>query len=50
MLEFHKGQYYMVVMGSTNGIEYGGQRVQRRVVNEGDTFYVCDHELRFSFS
>jgi pSer/pThr/pTyr-binding forkhead associated (FHA) protein len=50
MLEFHKGQYYMVDMGSTNGIEYGGQRVQRRVVNEGDTFYVCDHELRFSFS
>jgi hypothetical protein len=36
-------------MGSTNGVEYAGQRIQRRVVGEGDTFRVCDHELRFSY-
>jgi neural Wiskott-Aldrich syndrome protein len=49
MIEFHNGQYFMVDMGSTNGVEFGGQRVQRQVVNEGDIFRVCDHELRFTY-
>ncbi|HMR09127.1 MAG TPA: FHA domain-containing protein [Polyangiaceae bacterium] len=49
MIEFLNGQYYIVDMGSTNGVEYSGQRVQRKVVNEGDLFRVCDHELRFSY-
>ena len=49
MIEFLNGQYYIVDMGSTNGVEYNGQRVQRKVINEGDVFRVCDHELQFSF-
>src|SRR6478735_8122876 len=49
MIEFLTGQYYIVDMGSTNGVEYNGQRVQRKVISDGDTFKVCDHELRFSF-
>jgi hypothetical protein len=49
MIEFSNGQYYIVDMGSTNGVEYNGQRVQRKVISEGDAFRVCDHELRFSF-
>ncbi|HVJ17860.1 MAG TPA: FHA domain-containing protein, partial [Polyangiaceae bacterium] len=49
MIEFLNGQYYIVDMGSTNGVEYNGQRVQRKVINEGDIFKVCDHELRFSY-
>jgi len=49
MIEYLNGQYYIVDMGSTNGVEYNGQRIQRKVVNEGDVFRVCDHELRFSF-
>ena len=48
MIEFLNGQYYIVDMGSTNGVEYNGQRVQRRVINDGDMFRVCDHELRFA--
>jgi pSer/pThr/pTyr-binding forkhead associated (FHA) protein len=50
MIEFSNGQYYIVDMGSTNGVEFNGQRVQRRVIGEGDIFKVCDHELRFSFT
>jgi hypothetical protein len=50
MIEFSNGQYYIVDMGSTNGVEYNGQRVQRKVISEGDSFRVCDHELRFTFS
>ena len=49
MIEFSSGQYYIVDMGSTNGVEYNGQRVQRKAIVEGDIFRVCDHELRFSF-
>ena len=49
MVEYMNGKYYIVDMGSTNGLEYGGKRVQRQVVSEGDSFRVCDHELRFSF-
>ena len=49
MIEFSNGQYYIVDMGSTNGVEYNGQRVARKVINEGDQFKVCDHELRFSY-
>ena len=49
MIEFSSGHYYIVDMGSTNGVEYNGQRVQRKAIVEGDIFRVCDHELRFSF-
>ncbi len=50
VVEYSDGRYYMVDMGSTNGVEYGGRRVQRQPINEGDTFRVCDHELRFSYN
>ncbi len=43
-------EVYIQDMGSTNGVEYNGQRVQRKVISEGDAFRVCDHELRFTFS
>ncbi len=49
VIEFSGGQYYMVDMGSTNGVEFSGQRVQRKVIQEGDLFRICDHELRMSF-
>jgi pSer/pThr/pTyr-binding forkhead associated (FHA) protein len=49
MIEFLNGQYYMVDMGSTNGVEFQGQRVSRRAIGEGDVFKICDHEVRFTY-
>jgi pSer/pThr/pTyr-binding forkhead associated (FHA) protein len=49
LVERINGQYFIVDMGSTNGVEYAGQRVQRQLINNGDVFRVCDHDLRFSF-
>lgn len=49
MVEFINGQYYMVDMGSTNGIEYNGQRIARKAIQEGDVFRICDYELRFTY-
>ena len=49
MVELVNGQYYMVDMGSTNGIEFNGQRIARKIVADGDVYRICDHELRFSY-
>jgi hypothetical protein len=49
MIENLNGQYFMVDMGSTNGIEFNGQRLQRKPIASGDVFNICDHELRFVF-
>ncbi len=45
----YQGQYWMVDMGSTNGIEFQGGRVDRRPIAEGDLFRICDHEIVFTY-
>ena len=49
MIEFQNGVYYMVDLGSTNGVEYQGQRVTRKAIAEGDTFRICDHDVVFTY-
>jgi pSer/pThr/pTyr-binding forkhead associated (FHA) protein len=49
MVEYQNGVYFIVDMGSTNGVEYNGQRIARKQIAEGDTFKICDHDLRFTF-
>lgn len=49
MVEFMNGQYYMVDMGSTNGVEFNGQRIARKVIADGDVYRICDHEVRFTY-
>lgn len=46
---FHDGGYFMKDLGSTNGIEYAGQRVESKRIEEGDVYHICDYELRFSY-
>ncbi len=46
---FHNGSYYIKDLGSTNGIEYRGNRIESKKIDEGDVFYLCDYELRFSY-
>ena len=50
LVEFSGGNFYMVDMGSTNGIEFSGQRVQRKAIQNGDVFRICDHELYCSMA
>jgi pSer/pThr/pTyr-binding forkhead associated (FHA) protein len=49
MVEFQNGVYFMVDMGSTNGVEYNGQRIARKQIAEGDVFRICDHDLLFTY-
>lgn len=49
MIEFENGQYFIVDLGSTNGVEYLGQRIARKAIADGDVIRICDHELSFLF-
>ncbi|MFW5925760.1 MAG: FHA domain-containing protein, partial [Myxococcota bacterium] len=46
---FQNGQFFIRDLGSTNGIEYAGERVEARRIDDGDVFHLCDYELRFSY-
>jgi len=48
MVERINGQYFIVDLGSTNGVEFQGQRVDRKLISNGDVYRVCDHDLRFT--
>ncbi|MFM2417540.1 MAG: hypothetical protein RL385_2263 [Pseudomonadota bacterium] len=43
------GAFYMKDLGSTNGVEFEGQRVDSRRIEEGDVYQMCDYELRFTY-
>ncbi|MBI2892671.1 MAG: FHA domain-containing protein [Deltaproteobacteria bacterium] len=45
----HQGAYYLKDLGSTNGIEFNGRRIEQKRVEEGDIFHICDYELRFTY-
>ena len=46
---FQNGAFFMKDLGSTNGIEYQGRRVDSKRIEEGDIFQICDYELRFTY-
>ncbi len=43
------GTYYIKDLGSTNGIDYRGMRIDNKRIDEGDVFHLCDYELRFTY-
>jgi hypothetical protein len=43
------GRFYIKDLGSTNGIEYQGARIDHKRIDEGDIFHICAHELRFTY-
>jgi len=43
------GTYYIKDLGSTNGIDYKGMRIDNKRIDEGDIFHLCDYELRFTY-
>ena len=45
----HSGVFYIKDLGSTNGIEYNGMRIDNKRVEEGDVFHICDYEIRFTY-
>ncbi len=43
------GTFYIKDLGSTNGIDYKGMRIDNKRIDEGDVFHICDYELRFTY-
>jgi hypothetical protein len=43
------GAYYIKDLGSTNGIDYKGERIEARKIEEGDIYSICDYQLKFTF-
>jgi pSer/pThr/pTyr-binding forkhead associated (FHA) protein len=45
----HNGQYWMVDQQSTNGVEFMGAKIDRKRIDEGDVFRICDYEIAFTY-
>ena len=43
------GTFYIKDLGSTNGIDYKGMRIDNKRIDEGDIFHMCDYEVRFTY-
>jgi len=43
------GTYFIKDLGSTNGIDFKGMRIDNKRIDEGDLFNICDYELRFTY-
>lgn len=46
---YHEGAYFIQDLGSTNGIEFNGAKIDSKRIDEGDLLNICDYELRFSY-
>ena len=49
MIERKDQSFYISDLGSTNGIEVGGTRVESHEIVQNLSVYICDYELRFYF-
>jgi len=41
--------YYIKDLGSTNGIDFNGERIEARKIEEGDVYSICDYQFKFTF-
>lgn len=46
---FKNGAYYIKDLDSTNGIEYKGNRIDTKRIDEGDQFNICDFNFTFTY-
>ena len=44
-----EGKFFIRDLGSTNGIEHHGVRVDDHRIEEGAIYHLCDHELRCTY-
>ncbi len=46
---FQGGGWHIKDLGSTNGVEFGGRRIDSKRIEEGDVYQLCDYELKFTY-
>ena len=43
------GTFFIKDLGSTNGIDFKGMRIDNKRIDEGDVFHICEYELKFTY-
>jgi hypothetical protein len=46
---WQNGGWYIKDLGSTNGVEFQGRKVDSKRIEEGDIYQLCDYEIRFTY-
>lgn len=46
---WQNGSWYIKDLGSTNGVEFQGRKIDSKRVEEGDVYQLCDYEVRFTY-
>ncbi|RZO65216.1 MAG: FHA domain-containing protein [Sandaracinaceae bacterium] len=46
---WQNGGWYMKDLGSTNGVEFHGRKIDSKRIEEGDVYQLCDYEVRFTY-
>jgi len=46
---WQNGGWYMKDLGSTNGVEFQGRKIDSKRIEEGDVYQLCDYEVRFTY-
>ncbi|MBX3273522.1 MAG: FHA domain-containing protein [Sandaracinaceae bacterium] len=46
---WQNGGWYIKDLGSTNGVEFQGRKVDSKRIEEGDVYQLCDYEIRFTY-
>ncbi len=46
---YKNGSYYITDLGSTNGLEYQGQQIKTKRIDEGDQFNICEFVFKFTY-
>lgn len=46
---FKNGAYYIKDLDSTNGIEYKGNRIDTKKIEEGDKYNICEFQFTFTY-
>ncbi len=45
----HNSQYWIVDQQSTNGVEFMGAKIDRKRIEDGDLYKICDYEIQFTY-
>lgn len=43
------GLWWITDNNSTNGVLFNGERIERKVIEDGDIYTICEHEIRFEY-
>ncbi len=46
---YRNNNWYLKDLDSTNGVEFRGNRIESKRIEEGDIFYLCDYPLQFTY-